>query len=69
MENNKDLKIKLGSDDMVFWTKTIRETEFNLKNSKNDIKLYEILLKAAKEQLKKAEEEFNSVAKKPKDFS
>lgn len=56
----EDLKIKLGSPEMVFWDKTIRETEFNIESSKNDIKLFKVVLKGAKREYAKAERKFNN---------
>ena len=62
-KSEEKIVVKLGSDDMVFWDKTIRETEYNLKSAKNDIKLYDAILNIARKKYKQAEEENNKTFK------
>jgi hypothetical protein len=54
---NEDLKVKFGSDDMVFWRDIISAEEADLIATKKKLKYIEASLNMAKEQYKKAEEE------------
>lgn len=60
--SGNDLGLKLGNDDMVFWDRTIKQSEVNLENSKNDIKLFKLILKSAKREYAKAERKFKDAS-------
>ena len=61
-KKSEDLGIKLGSDDMVFWRNLIDAKEMDIKISKDNIKVYQLILDGAKKKYKEAEEEFKALA-------
>lgn len=59
-KKTEDLGIKLGSDDMVYWQNMITAKERDIVVTEENLKFYKFIVKYAKQELEKAEKEFNS---------
>lgn len=59
-KKNKDLNIKLGSEDMIYWRDLIDAKERDLKITQQNLKFYKFIIENAKKEYEKAEKEFNS---------
>lgn len=62
-KETKNLGIKLGSDDMVFWKNMIEAKEIDIKVTEENLRFYKFIVENAKKEYEKAEKEFNSKAK------
>ena len=60
MKKKIDLKIKVGSEDMVFWRDIVEARKEDISISEKNLKYYREILKMAEENYKKAEQEFNT---------
>ena len=52
MKHPKDLKLKVGSEEEVFWTRVKTASEQDMKDAKNSILLNEELVRVAEAKLK-----------------
>lgn len=57
----KDLGIKLGSDEMVYWRNLIEAKKRDIKITEENLKFYKFIVYYAEKEYQKAEEEFNKV--------
>lgn len=55
----KKLKVKFGSDEMVFWKKIVDAQELELDNINKSLKFSTWLRDQAQKEYEKAEKEFN----------
>ena len=55
----EDLKIKLGSEDMVFWRDVVDNRKLDIATSEKNLKYSKAILKMAEQKYKEAEEKFN----------
>lgn len=56
----KDLGIKLGSDDMIYWRDLIDAKKQDIKITEQNLKFYKFIVENAQKEYDKAEKEFNS---------
>ena len=59
MEDNV-LKVKFGSDEMVFWKEVIDGKTIDVEVTERNLKLFKAILEMAKQEYDKAEKEFNN---------
>jgi hypothetical protein len=57
--DGQNIDVKIGSEEMVFWKLVIENTERELKNAKNSIRISEMILVGAKERYAAEEEAWN----------
>ena len=57
--DGQNIDVKIGSEEMVFWKLVIENTERELKNAKNSIRISEMILVGTKERYAAEEEAWN----------
>lgn len=65
-QENEDLGIKLGSDDMVFWRDLIESKKIDLKTTEQNLKFYKFIIEYAEIEYKKAEASYENEMKEKK---
>lgn len=63
-KKNKEIDIKLGSEDMVYWQTLIDAKERDIKISEENLRFYRFIVENAKKEYEKAEKEFNAKPEK-----
>jgi hypothetical protein len=59
-KKKKELGIKLGSDEMVFWRDVIEAKKIDIKTTEDNLKFYKAIVKMAEQKYKEAEQKFNA---------
>lgn len=57
--NKEDLKVKFGSDEMIFWRDLIDAKKQDVKLTEQNLKFYKFIVENAEKEFEKAEEKYN----------
>jgi len=55
---SKDLKVKIGSKDEVYWTNVLKQSEELVLKGKNDLVINQMIVVLAEKKIEEAKEKF-----------